>query len=116
MDYDLVGHMENYFEDSRTILERAGLWEEFGKTGWGPDGNASFGATVEATSNHKKGQHLTENLICRHYSPDLLGRVYELYRPDFEAFGYRIDPWLMKCAPLWAKRSRRPPTTRRTSI
>jgi len=102
MDYDLVGHMENFYDDSRIILQRAGLWEEFGSDGWGPDGTQPFGAKVTWTSNHKKAKHLTDELICEHYTPDLLGRVYELYKPDFDAFGYRIDPWLSKCAPLWA--------------
>jgi len=104
MDYEMIGHMENYAEDSRTILEAANLWEEYGQSGWGADGKQAFGMKAEDTSNHK-GSHLTDWQVCTYYTPELLQRVQELYKRDFTAFGYSVDPWLQLCDSAWTSNS-----------
>ncbi|CAN0153409.1 unnamed protein product [Scytosiphon promiscuus] len=73
--FDFVGDFKHVGAHSEAFLKRAGLWEEFGKSGWGPSGGASFfqRTTVQghATgSRDSKGQY---------YTPPLLSSVREAY-------------------------------------
>mmetsp|Transcript_102271 Transcript_102271/g.288939 ORF Transcript_102271/g.288939 Transcript_102271/m.288939 type:complete len:458 (-) Transcript_102271:220-1593(-) len=106
LHYDLVGHMENFAEDSHAILEFAHLWDDFGKEGWGRNGKSAFGVQAQLTSNHKQ-EHKTEELVCKHYTPETLARVHKLYKTDFEAFGYDVAHWESTCAAAWANRTAR---------
>jgi len=107
-DYDLIGHMENFTDDSRAIMEKLGIWEDFGKTGWGPDGKQAFATKAEETSNHKiDARHVDGEHVCEHYTPELLRRVETLYKRDFESFGYNVDTWINMCSPIWTKPARR---------
>lgn len=98
--YDAVGQMERR-EDARTILERAGLWDDFGKTGWGPGGISAFGEEFQASDNHEATPHGTSLLVCKYYTPALLERVRSIYHEDFELFGYDIASWQRQCASAW---------------
>jgi len=100
MNFSLIGHMEHFYDDSRFILEAAGLWDRFGEQGWGPEGKTSFGEIAQKSSNHKK-HHNTTRLICKHYTPELLERVHELYKPDFERFNYKVETWETACKKIW---------------
>lgn len=100
MNYTLVGRFESLAKDSRTILEKAGLWEEFGRQGWGSRGDETFASEAPATSNHKQS-HKTTKLVCKHYTLALLKRVHKLYHADFDAFGYRVKPWENACSATW---------------
>ena len=40
--YRFVGHMENAVQDSQRLLEQLGVWEEYGATGWGEQGDKAI--------------------------------------------------------------------------
>lgn len=40
--FDFIGDFKHVGEHSEALLRRAGLWDEFGASGWGPSGNAAF--------------------------------------------------------------------------
>ncbi|CAN0447730.1 unnamed protein product, partial [Ectocarpus fasciculatus] len=40
--FDFVGDFKHVQEHSEEFLKRAGLWEEFGASGWGRWGQAAF--------------------------------------------------------------------------
>lgn len=86
-----VGKYEDFVNVSRHILQATGLWERFGKSGWGADGRGSFGAEEQPMSNHPTGEHHTEEQMCDYYTPALLERVRKLYNADYERFDYDID-------------------------
>lgn len=98
--YDLVGHYEHFASESQDILKKVGLWEEFGRSGWGENGASEFGAVIQETSNHKK-DHRTESLVCQHYSPKSLEQVHSLYKADFDLFQYDVSVWEKRCKSSW---------------
>jgi Sulfotransferase family len=50
---DFVGHMENAAVDARRLLESIGAWDEYGKSGWGPNGDkAIFEQSTEDSLSH----------------------------------------------------------------
>lgn len=40
--FDFIGDFKHVQAHSEALLRRAGLWEEFGASGWGPEGKAAF--------------------------------------------------------------------------
>lgn len=108
--YDIIGRQERFLEDSRYILDKTGLWERFGSSGWGKYGNASFGAEEQATSNHAE-EHNTAEKVCRFYNAELLERVHRLYEEDFVKFGYNVSYWAEKCKEVWRLRDAPVPLT-----
>lgn len=40
--FDFVGDFNHVQAHSEALLRRAGLWDEFGASGWGPMGTAAF--------------------------------------------------------------------------
>lgn len=104
--WDFVGKYEDFVNVSKHILQEANLWDLYGKSGWGADGKGSFGVKEQPLDNHPTGEHHTEDKMCTHYTPSLLHRVERLYRPDYQEFGYAIEPWLETCRSKWSKKSR----------
>eukprot|EP00927_Polykrikos_kofoidii_P056274 TRINITY_DN50423_c0_g1_i1.p1 TRINITY_DN50423_c0_g1~~TRINITY_DN50423_c0_g1_i1.p1 ORF type:complete len:425 (-),score=63.69 TRINITY_DN50423_c0_g1_i1:307-1581(-) len=102
MDYDFVGHMEHFTSDSRTILEATGLWDHYGASGWSSSGRVPFGTEVQQTSNHVQ-LHETDDLVCQHYTPTALDWIHQIYKEDFDAFGYNVDVWHRKCDSVWSQ-------------
>lgn len=40
--FDFIGDFNHIQEHSEELLRRMGLWEEFGASGWGPQGKNAF--------------------------------------------------------------------------
>ncbi|CAM9338254.1 unnamed protein product, partial [Hapterophycus canaliculatus] len=86
---DFIGDFKHVGAHSEAFLKRAGLWEEFGASGWGPSGEASFfqRTTVQghATgSRDSKGQY---------YTPPLLASVREAYASTDYRMLARLGWW-----------------------
>eukprot|EP00934_Nitzschia_sp_Nitz4_P007489 Nitzschia sp. Nitz4//scaffold50_size126154//17706//18671//NITZ4_003671-RA/size126154-processed-gene-0.29-mRNA-1//1//CDS//3329553656//7479//frame0 len=86
---NFVGHMENLQVDGPALLQRVGLWEEFGATGYGPHGNLSiFDHGVADMQNHvASSSHPTKEDT---FTPELESLVEEYYREDYDfaPFGF----------------------------
>mmetsp|Transcript_19345 Transcript_19345/g.42208 ORF Transcript_19345/g.42208 Transcript_19345/m.42208 type:complete len:699 (-) Transcript_19345:41-2137(-) len=95
--YDTIGRLENLPNDGRLILERAGLWQEFG-SGWGYSQSSNFGEEAQPF------EHLTkrdmDDKVCHFYSPELLQRVSRLYSTDYQMLEYDANKWVERC-PRW---------------
>ena len=77
---DFVGHLESATEDAESLLRRLGAWEEYGATGWGPQGNSSIFATNQSPHTTK-----AKNLLQMYYTPELENIVdWQLYKQDYE--------------------------------
>lgn len=70
LDYDLVGRLENFEDDMRTLEKMISRDLSPYMSSW----------TLHQTNSKDR--------FSEYYDDDLLERVYELYRVDFEAFGY----------------------------
>jgi hypothetical protein len=73
---NFVGRFENAAVDARLLLERIGAWEEYGKSGWGKNGNESI-----FFSSHRPTEYAT--FFSRALSPNLERRIEELYSSDY---------------------------------
>ena len=120
--YDEIGYFETFAESSERILRRAGLYERFGASGWGANGQAAFGVVKERAGaqvtgarplgprsgagtcrqglGHADAHHDTGSaaVVCKHYSRITLQMVREsALAVDFDAFGYRSCHWQKVC-------------------
>lgn len=95
--YDFVAHYERPLKESKLILEKQGLWEEYGKNGWGGLVRDSFGDIFVGDGTAQK--------VCQFYTPDLLERVHRIHRDDFTMLGYSVNTWHLRCAGKWANTS-----------
>ena len=77
INWDFIGKMDSIFEDSEEVMNRAGV-----------KGRLHYGQHSK-TTNYEK--------IVRYYKgfpKELMLRLYENFKVDFEVFGYSIPSWL----------------------
>eukprot|EP00803_Ostreobium_quekettii_P007042 evm.model.scf_1490.2 EVM.evm.TU.scf_1490.2 scf_1490:31620-33878(+) len=92
---DYVARVETLPQDFRELYERLGLWEEFGASGWGEDGDQSFLEAFETSFNHPQRLESStgDAAVASYYTRDTLEMVYKMYREDFDRLGYSIEKW-----------------------
>jgi hypothetical protein len=76
IQYDLIGRMETFAQDFEQVLRRLSASAEL------------IAAIPEAVNPTTKMYHAAA------YDRELAWRVYDMYRVDFETFGYDRDSWL----------------------
>ncbi len=76
IEYGFIGHMETFQHDFEHVLQRLGA-------------SAELMATIPELVNPT-----TKLYHAAAYDRELATRVYDMYRSDFEAFGYDQDSWL----------------------
>ena len=73
---NFVGHMESVAEDAERLLRQTGAWNEFGKSGWGENGdNAIF-------TERKRAANATDRLK-EYLTPELERSIEEFYAEDY---------------------------------
>jgi hypothetical protein len=90
---NFVGRLETMQDDARRLLERIGAWDEFGASGWGPDGTLSLFAGPSPDASNSSGnigqKHATgaDAKLRLYYGssddPDLAGAVEAFYAEDY---------------------------------
>ena len=75
---NFVGHLETVAQDTRELLVHLGLWEWYGASGWGKNGNDSIFA-----SNHAKHATGANEKLIDYYNPELERKVEELFATDY---------------------------------
>jgi len=95
ISYNFVAKVETLQDDYKELLERLDLWEMYGDSGWGEDGSQSFLQVFEPSANHEQRLDSSKGdaAVAERYTVDLLEKVYEMYREDFDRFGYSIEKW-----------------------
>jgi hypothetical protein len=87
---NFVGHVEHAQQDSKSLLQQIGAWEEYGKSGWGKERNMSIferaNVNSQAHATHSNWQ------IWNFYTPALERKVEEYYAGDYgnPLFNYPI--------------------------
>ena len=76
ISYDYIGRFETFQQDFKMLLQRLGA---------PPD--------VVASASKVHGQSVKIRLPSA-YDQELADTVYEIYRADFDAFGYERDSWM----------------------
>jgi hypothetical protein len=90
---NFVGRLETMRDDARRLLERIGAWDEFGASGWGPDGTLPLFAgpspdasnsSVNIGQKHATGADAKLRLYYGSKDdPDLAGAVEAFYAEDY---------------------------------
>ena len=76
IEYGFIGHLESFQDDLEHVLRRLGASDEL------------IGTIPEPVNPTTKMYHAAA------YDRELAARVYDMYRDDFENFGYDCDSWL----------------------
>jgi hypothetical protein len=88
---DFIGHFETMEKDAKKLLERAGGWNDFGRSGWGRHGNESIFATSSdvkhATSN---GTNDSWSRLSKYYTPEIEQAVEEMYDSDYTISEFKL--------------------------
>jgi hypothetical protein len=79
--------LETAADDARVLLQRIGAWEEYGKSGWGTNGNESI---FESTSNvkHKTGNGTgdSHSRLAQYYTPESERIIEQRFASDYSKF------------------------------
>ena len=89
MQHDFVGQQINLYEEMKEFGESLGFWEEYGASGFGQDGTQQFGEKA-----YQKNAHSSATLVWQYYTEELMKKVYEYYKEDFDRFGFSIEAML----------------------
>jgi hypothetical protein len=76
ISYDFIGRFERFGEDFRTVLHRL-----------------DAPAEVLETASHVRGE-TTRVRLAAAFDREIADTVYEIYKQDFETFGYDRDSWM----------------------
>lgn len=79
---NFVGRFDHLGVDARALLEHLGLWDAYGRTGWGPIGTGSMFAVNDAPNATGAHDELKSRLTA-----DQVDRIRRAYRPHDGALG-----------------------------
>ena len=80
--YDFIGQFETFVADFRRVLTRLGASEE----------------TITVSSQIRNPTVKVHHALA--YDRELADFAYELYKPDFESFGYDRESWMFDFDPV----------------
>lgn len=83
--YDFMAHVSSLGDDLEAILSSVGLWDYYGASGWGEDGNLSF--------KEAKGKNVRNHTSTQYYNKNLLRKVYQIYKEDYDRFGFSLEDY-----------------------
>ncbi|GMH39692.1 hypothetical protein BSKO_07590 [Bryopsis sp. KO-2023] len=83
--YDFIARVGTLADDIEAILKSLDLWELYGASGWGVEGNLSF--------KEAKGRNVQKDDV-QYYTEDMLRRVHHIYKRDYDLLGFSMaDEW-----------------------
>jgi hypothetical protein len=80
---NFVGRMENVADDAEILLKSVGIWDQFGKSGWGQHGNVSIFGTKAGGAGRIHATHARERLRVHYNTPQLERDVDSYYASDY---------------------------------
>mmetsp|Transcript_17333 Transcript_17333/g.37988 ORF Transcript_17333/g.37988 Transcript_17333/m.37988 type:complete len:692 (-) Transcript_17333:3225-5300(-) len=78
---NFVGRMENINEDTEKLLKRVDAWDEYGKTGWGPNHDRSMTRTGGSSQSHKTN---SASKIYQWFTSEKERLIENFYIDDYE--------------------------------
>ncbi|GMH42629.1 hypothetical protein BSKO_10548 [Bryopsis sp. KO-2023] len=97
--FDFVARVESLDDDLKDMLTSMDLWESYGASGWGPNGDLSFPEYNIFTQEKKKyvdsmrETHAAEK-IHQYLTQDMIRRLLEFYKDDYDVFGFDRSTWI----------------------
>jgi hypothetical protein len=79
---NFVGHMETLYDDAKTLLQRLGAWERYGKSGWGP---TRTDAIFQSKAGDAGRLHATDAVskMKTYISPEIEKELEQYYADDY---------------------------------
>lgn len=89
---DFVGHLENAASDARILLEQLGLWEKFGKSGWGKYKNESIFQS-RSFVKHRTANESESDLhrLKSWYTPTIEKEIENRFSEDYNRDVYGLE-------------------------
>jgi hypothetical protein len=78
---NFVGHFERLEEDAKRLLQNIGAWEQYGQSGWGPNGKGGIFQKSTNTQNHVTNAKSKINVW---FTQELERRVERFYQVDYD--------------------------------
>ncbi|GMH39671.1 hypothetical protein BSKO_07569 [Bryopsis sp. KO-2023] len=84
--YDFVARIESLADDLEVFLTSLGLWDKYGASGWGINGDLSFTKAKRHNAGVMgKGERITN---------ETLRKIYTIYKEDYARFAYSMkETW-----------------------
>jgi hypothetical protein len=79
---NFVGHFERLEDDAKRLLQTIGAWDEYGQSGWGPNGDLSIFKKSTNTQKHVTNAKSQVNVWFT--TQELERRVERYYQVDYE--------------------------------
>jgi len=94
--YNYIARVETIRPDVEELFRRLGLWEQYGASGWRGNGTGSFLASFVRAQNHDTPLKSSgsDSDVASYYTRDTLRKVHNMYKEDFDRFGYSYNKWL----------------------
>ena len=70
-----------------------GFWDEYGASGWGEDGTHTLGGAAYQARKDAFNKH-----VRNYYTDDLITKVYNYFKEDFDRFGFTKEEILVNKA------------------
>jgi hypothetical protein len=80
---DFVGKMDDLEVDAEKLLRQVGAWEDYGSSGWGPDGAHAMFADEAGASAARRHATKANERMRHYYTPILERRVAARFRMDY---------------------------------
>ncbi|CAB9497592.1 Carbohydrate sulfotransferase 9 [Seminavis robusta] len=77
---DFVGHIDNAAADAKKLLQQIGAWDDFGKSGWGANGDK---AVFESKATDVSHATWSKYKMWKHYTPELETIVENFFAADY---------------------------------
>ncbi|GMH42634.1 hypothetical protein BSKO_10553 [Bryopsis sp. KO-2023] len=97
--FDFMARIESLDDDLKDMLTSMDLWESYGASGWGPNGDLALAEYDIYTMQRKEHVDTTREThaaekIHQYLTQDVIRRVQELYKDDYDVFGYDRSTWI----------------------
>ncbi|GMH42626.1 hypothetical protein BSKO_10545 [Bryopsis sp. KO-2023] len=97
--FDFVARVESLDDDLKDMLTSMDLWESYGASGWGPNGDLALPEYDIYTRQRKEHVDTTREThaaekIHQYLTQDLIRRVQQLYQDDYDVFGFDRSTWI----------------------
>jgi len=88
---NFVGHLDTAKEDAEFLLKHIGVWEKFGKSGWGKFGNESIFESLSYVKHKTSSLHeASSERLKKYYTPKIEKEIDARFAEDYKRKIYNL--------------------------
>lgn len=81
---NFVGNFETLEQDGKQLLQKIGAWEEYGASGWGPNGSYPIFSQKATGISRSHATKARDNMNEYYTSREVFDQITEYYKQDYE--------------------------------